>query len=133
MASPTTRPTAAAATFCCASACHMRTHQATGIQTWPPGGAMCKSRKSGQFRASASPGHKVLPEAMTPPKEPTMLAVIAAVLFAVAFVINAAGIATDAVFAPLSLTFAGLACLAFHLTGIGPGLPAYRRGRGRRR
>lgn len=58
-----------------------------------------------------------------------MLAVIAALLFAVAFIISAAGIATDAVFAPLSLAFAGLACLAFHFTGIAPGLPASRRRR----
>jgi hypothetical protein len=58
-----------------------------------------------------------------------MLALIAAVLFAAAFIINAAGIATDAVFAPLSLTFLGLALLAFHLTGSGPALPAYKRRR----
>jgi len=49
-----------------------------------------------------------------------MLALIAAVLFAIAFILNAAGVATDAVFAPLSLTFAGLALLAFHLSGYGP-------------
>ena len=58
-----------------------------------------------------------------------MLAVIAAILFAIAFIINAAGIATDAVFAPFSLMLVGLACLAFHLTGVGPGLPNYRRRR----
>ena len=58
-----------------------------------------------------------------------MLALIAAVLFAAAFIINAAGLATDAVFAPLSLTFVGLALLAFHLTGSGPALPAYKRRR----
>ena len=56
-----------------------------------------------------------------------MLAAIAALLFAIAFIIHAAGIATDAVFAPLSLMLAGLALLAFHLTGQGPALPAYRR------
>ena len=58
-----------------------------------------------------------------------MLAVIAAILFAIAFIINAAGIATSAVFAPASLVFVGLALLAFHLTGVGPALPAYRRRR----
>jgi len=58
-----------------------------------------------------------------------MLAVIAAILFAIAFIINAAGIATDAVFAPFSLMLVGLALLAFHLTGAGPALPAYRRRR----
>jgi hypothetical protein len=56
-----------------------------------------------------------------------MLALIAAVLFAIAFIINAAGIATDAVFAPLSLTFVGLALLAFHLTGNGPAWKGWRR------
>ncbi len=58
-----------------------------------------------------------------------MFAGIAALLFAIAFIINAAGIATDAVFAPFSLMLAGLALLAFHLTGQGPALPAYRRRR----
>ncbi len=58
-----------------------------------------------------------------------MLAGISAILFAIAFVIYAAGIATDTVFAPLSLAFVGLALLAFHLTGQGPALPAHRRRR----
>ena len=58
-----------------------------------------------------------------------MLALIAAVLFALAFLINAAGIATDAVFAPSSLMLVGLALLAFHLTGSGPAMPAYKRWR----
>jgi len=49
-----------------------------------------------------------------------MFAIIAAVLFAIAFIINAANIATDAVFAPLSLAFVGLALLALHLAGFGP-------------
>jgi hypothetical protein len=56
----------------------------------------------------------------------SMLALIAAVLFAIAFIINAAGIATDAVFSPLSLMLVGLALLALHLTGQGPALPAFR-------
>lgn len=55
-----------------------------------------------------------------------MLAAIAAILFAIAFLLNAAGISTDAVFAPFSLMLVGLALLAFHLTGRGPELPAYR-------
>ena len=58
-----------------------------------------------------------------------MLALIAAVLFAIAWIINAAGIATDPVFAPLSLLLLGLALLAFHLTGKGPAMPAYKRWR----
>jgi hypothetical protein len=49
-----------------------------------------------------------------------MFAIIAAVLFAIAFILNAANVATDSIFAPLSLTFVGLALLALHLAGIGP-------------
>ncbi len=56
-----------------------------------------------------------------------MLALIAAILFAIAFIINATGIATDAVFSPFSLTFVGLALLAFHLTGNGPAWRGWRR------
>jgi hypothetical protein len=50
-----------------------------------------------------------------------MLAFIAAILFAIAFLINAASIATDAVFSPMSLMLVGLACLALHLAGLGTG------------
>jgi hypothetical protein len=50
-----------------------------------------------------------------------MLAIIAAILFAIAFIIRAAGIATDAVFAAGSLLLLGLACLALHLAGVGTG------------
>ena len=39
-----------------------------------------------------------------------MFAVIAAVLFAIAFIINAASIATDAVFAPLAWPSSDLRC-----------------------
>jgi hypothetical protein len=48
-----------------------------------------------------------------------MLAIIAAVIFAVAFVIRATSTATDAVFAPFSLLLVALACLALHLAGFG--------------
>jgi hypothetical protein len=58
-----------------------------------------------------------------------MLAVIAAVLFAIAFIINGAGVATNVWFAPLSLALVGLVLLALHLTGQGPALPSYRRRR----
>ena len=58
-----------------------------------------------------------------------MFALIAAVLFGIAFVITAAGIATTAVFSPLALTFIGLALLAFHFTGRGPAIPARSRRR----
>jgi hypothetical protein len=50
-----------------------------------------------------------------------MLAIIAAILFAIAFILRAAGIATDAIFAPISLLLLGLICLALHLAGVGTG------------
>jgi hypothetical protein len=59
-----------------------------------------------------------------------MLAIIAAVLFVIAFLLNATSTATSAVFAPISLLLVGLACLALHLAGVGTGwkVPS-RRGR----
>jgi RNA polymerase sigma factor (sigma-70 family) len=42
-----------------------------------------------------------------------------AVLFIIAFLINATSTATSAVFSPMSLLLAGLACLALHLAGVG--------------
>jgi hypothetical protein len=61
-----------------------------------------------------------------------MLAVIAAIIFAIAFVIRATNTATDAVFAPDSLLLIGLACLALHLAGFGTGWRPPRRWRRRR-
>jgi hypothetical protein len=58
-----------------------------------------------------------------------MLAIIAAVLFVIAFLLNATTTATSAVFAPLSLLLVGLACLALHLAGIGTGWKVPGRGR----
>jgi hypothetical protein len=58
-----------------------------------------------------------------------MLAVIAAIVLFVAFILHAAHIATDAVFAPISLLFIGLACLALHMAGYGTGWWAPRRRR----
>lgn len=55
-----------------------------------------------------------------------MLAAIAAILFVIGFIINAANVATSAVFSWPSFLLVGLACLAFHLTGAGPALPAFR-------
>jgi hypothetical protein len=56
-----------------------------------------------------------------------MLAIVAAVLFAIGLIIHAAAIATDIVFSPLSFLLAGLACLALHQAGIGPGWRGHRR------
>jgi hypothetical protein len=50
-----------------------------------------------------------------------MLAILAVIFFAIAFIINATGAATDAVFAPISLVILGLACLALHMAGLGAG------------
>jgi len=47
-----------------------------------------------------------------------MLGFAAAVLFIIAFLINATSTAANAVFSPMSLLLAGLACLALHLTGV---------------
>jgi hypothetical protein len=54
-------------------------------------------------------------------KGPAMLAIIAAILFAIAFIINATGTAVSAIFDPTSLLLVGLALLALHLAGIGSG------------
>lgn len=58
-----------------------------------------------------------------------MLAVIAAILFAIAFIINATSTSTDVVFSPLSLLLVGLALLALHQAGIGTGYTVTRRRR----
>jgi hypothetical protein len=52
-------------------------------------------------------------------KDAAMLGFAAAVLFIIAFLINATSTATSAVFSPMSLLLAGLACLALHLAGVG--------------
>jgi hypothetical protein len=61
-----------------------------------------------------------------------MLAIIAAILFVIAFLLNATSTATSAVFSPISLLLVGLACLALHLAGLGTGWKVPSRG-GRRR
>jgi hypothetical protein len=60
-----------------------------------------------------------------------MLAIIAAIIFAIAFLLNATSTATDAVFSPMSLLLVGLVCLALHLAGLGTGwkVPSRRRRR----
>jgi hypothetical protein len=60
-----------------------------------------------------------------------MLAIIAAIIFAIAFLLNATSTATNAVFSPMSLLLVGLACLALHVAGIGTGwkVPSRRRRR----
>jgi hypothetical protein len=56
-----------------------------------------------------------------------MLGYVAAVLFIIAFLLNATSTATSVVFSPTSLMLAGLACLALHLAGVGTGWSASRR------
>lgn len=50
-----------------------------------------------------------------------MLAIVAAIIFAVAFVIRVTSTATDVILAPISLLLAGLVFLALHQAGIGTG------------
>jgi hypothetical protein len=50
-----------------------------------------------------------------------MLGIIAAILFIIAFLLNAASVATSNVFTPMSLALAGLSLLALHLSGVGTG------------
>ncbi|WP_320781758.1 hypothetical protein [Streptomyces sp. CRN 30] len=58
-----------------------------------------------------------------------MLAIVAAVLFFIAFLINAADISTNDIFTSVNFMLVGLALLALHVGGIGSGWAA----RGRRR
>jgi hypothetical protein len=60
-----------------------------------------------------------------------MLAIAAAIIFAIAFLLNATSTAASAVFSPTSLLLVGLACLALHVAGVGTGwsLPRSRRRR----
>jgi hypothetical protein len=50
-----------------------------------------------------------------------MLAIIAAIIFAIAFLLDVTSTATSAVFAPARLLLLGLTCLALHIAGIGTG------------
>ena len=54
-----------------------------------------------------------------PGKPKGMLAIIAAIIFGIAFVINATGAVTNAAFSVTGLLVLGLACLALHQAGIG--------------
>ena len=60
-----------------------------------------------------------------------MLGVAAAIVFGIAFVINAAKISVDAVLSPMSLLLLGLTLLALHLSGVSnsTGIPRRRRTR----
>jgi hypothetical protein len=58
-----------------------------------------------------------------------MLAIIAAIIFAIAFLLDVTSTATNAVFAPASLLLLGLCCLALHVAGIGTGWSVPRRRR----
>jgi hypothetical protein len=58
-----------------------------------------------------------------------MFAVLAAVLFVIAFLIRATSVATSAVFSPLAILLFGLALLALHLAGYGSGWSLKRRRR----
>ncbi len=61
-----------------------------------------------------------------------MLAIVAAIIFAIAFLLDVTSTATNAVFAPASLLLLGLTCLALHIAGVGTGWTFSRRGYRRR-
>jgi hypothetical protein len=56
-----------------------------------------------------------------------MLAVIAAIIFLIAFILRVTSTTAGVVLAPLSLLFLGLICLALHLAGWGSGWSIKRR------
>ncbi|HTZ27120.1 MAG TPA: hypothetical protein VMC83_24215 [Streptosporangiaceae bacterium] len=56
-----------------------------------------------------------------------MLAIVAVIIFAIAFIIRVTATSTDAVFAPASLVILGLIALALHLAGLGAGWRGLRR------
>lgn len=60
-----------------------------------------------------------------------MLAIAAAIIFVIAFLLNATSTTANAVLSPTSLLLIGLACLALHLAGVGTGwkVPSRRRRR----
>lgn len=60
-----------------------------------------------------------------------MLAIAAAIIFAIAFVLRVTSTATDLVFSTTTLLLVGLACLALHQAGIGSGWSVPRRRRRR--
>ncbi|WP_217169210.1 hypothetical protein [Streptomyces sp. AC512_CC834] len=59
----------------------------------------------------------------------TVLAIIAAVLFLIAWLINAAEVSTNDIFTSTNVMLVGLALLALHVAGVGSGWAT----RGRRR
>ncbi|MEV5870863.1 hypothetical protein ACFYVV_33050 [Streptomyces tendae] len=59
----------------------------------------------------------------------TVLAIVAAVLFLIAWLINAAEVSTNDVFTSTNVMLIGLALLALHVAGVGSGWAT----RGRRR
>ncbi|MFB8246053.1 hypothetical protein ACFY3O_05035 [Streptomyces sp. NPDC001046] len=56
-----------------------------------------------------------------------MLGIVAAVLFFISFLINAAEIGTNDVFSSTNVMLLGLMCLALHVAGVGGGWSARRR------
>ena len=71
--------------------------------------------------------HPNQPVSSPPGRNRPMLAVIAAIIFFVAFIIRVTSTATGAALAPLSLLLIGLICLALHLAGWGTGWSIKRR------
>ncbi len=61
-----------------------------------------------------------------------MLAIVAAIIFAISFLLYDTRTVTSVVFSPTSLLLVGLVCLALHLAGLGVGWTIPRRRRRRR-
>jgi hypothetical protein len=59
----------------------------------------------------------------------TMLSIVSAVLFFIAFLINAADISTNDTFTSTNIMLLGLTVLALHLAGVGSGWSARSRRR----
>lgn len=55
-----------------------------------------------------------------------MLGIVAAVLFFISFLINAADIGTNDVFSSVNIMLMGLTALALHVAGVGAGMPRRR-------
>ena len=58
-----------------------------------------------------------------------MLAIVAAVLFAIALLVELAGLNLGSVITPTALTTAGLLCVALHMSGVATDRKAFSRRR----
>jgi hypothetical protein len=83
-----------------------------------PGGTRCRAA-FWKFLSAATIAHLFILCTADRKKDTALLGFVAAVLFIIAFLLNATSTTTSVVFSPTSLMLAGLACLALHLAGVG--------------